>query len=158
MSYRFSETNDHNSTEMQEAARLTHSTGWKRDAVCVTAWSDDKMVAVAVYQNISDTAAEFHVALADRGMSMPAKVIQLFVVYALKRLRVRYLQAFISTANPRAMSAAIKCGFVPCGFLQAGAMCLFDAMVLTLDVQNSSWLPTQPVTMTITPEPGAAGD
>lgn len=147
----FSMDLDHGGEIMRAAAEITESSGFHRDAQAIAAVDAETrdILAVAVFQSITEAGCEVHLgatrphALADR------RIIQAFAAFAFFYLKVPAVTGIIPAENVVALSAALRAGFRPCGFVQAGPLCLKDAMVLTMRRGDCRWLPRRDPNVTL---------
>lgn len=121
---------------LETALHLTHSTGWRADAV---AWGiydapDGDLLGVAVFQNMDVNGAEFHFGLAP-GRRLTRGIIESLIAMAThpRGMNLPRLFAHIAADNRPAQAAALKCGasFEYCirGGLRGGR----DAIVMVLE-------------------------
>ncbi|WP_339816543.1 hypothetical protein [uncultured Paracoccus sp.] len=96
---------------LEAAARKTASTGWAKDAQAVGFVDDRGLIGVAVYQNITEAHADFHLA-AMPGRRLTAAVFQILLKLAFHsdHMALDVLWLPIPEKNVKAQVAALKIG------------------------------------------------
>lgn len=158
MSITFQTTTNPESTLFDDARRLTGSDGFSHDAIAFAAFDGDNKdpALVAVLQNFTTDGAEVHLG-ADRPTIFRRRDVQLgFYLWAFDYLKVECLLAIIPVENDDAMIFSIKSGFRPAGYTNAGPICAFDAMLLTMTRDQCRWIPTHAPAVTVEPLPETA--
>lgn len=128
---------------LADAAELTGSTGFMPDAKALGVKVDGEITAIAVFQNLTTSGAEFHFAMEAGGARRDA----LYGIhrYAFEVLNVPKLTAPIAAWNVPAQIMALKSGFFIAGTIKAGSLDGSDAVLMVLLKDAYRWMPhTQP--------------
>ena len=96
---------------LEAAARETASTGWAKDAQAVGFVDDRGLIGVAVFQNITEAHADFHIAtMPGRRLTAPAIQILLKLAFHPDHMGLDVLWMPIPEGNRKAQIAALKLG------------------------------------------------
>lgn len=96
---------------LEAAARETASTGWAKDAQAVGFVDDRGLIGVAVYQNITEAHADFHIA-AMPGRRLNGEIFRILLKLAFHsdHMGLDVLWFPIPETNVKAQVAALKMG------------------------------------------------
>lgn len=128
---------------LAQAADLTYSEGFMRDAHAIAAYDPEtkRNLAVAVFQNRTTRGAEAHFGAVEIAALARRDIMKGFSLYAFRLMNLPRLVSPIAAWNVSAQIAALKSGFYIIGQVSRGALDGSDAILFAMTPDTCRWLP-----------------
>jgi hypothetical protein len=124
---------------LEAAKALTGSRGWMPDAHALGAFVGDRLIAVAVFQNVNSAGAQVHFGLS-AGTKPRRDMLRMFFLYAFKARRYHQIIFPIAVRNRPIQIMCLKSGGIPVGHVGPGIMMPEPAILYGMTRKLCRWI------------------